>query len=165
MIDVNGSKLLCDIRDPKTSRMLEGTVIKVRDGEEDYLYTYGLAGCFAQLLYAKTEGLQYGAILHFPPSQVEWNANKIREIVRQHPDIGTASVKSAVIFHVRYCDTDGLNRIRAAIKDGMGDVDLQEVSYSTAVLGCNRTNYLYLSLGPIPFWESWATPRSYFNQP
>jgi hypothetical protein len=68
------------------------------DGEEKVIFTHGLGGCDATLVYTEHEnGIRNGVLTHYGPTQISNNMARLRELISQNPNIKEATVKLSVI--------------------------------------------------------------------
>jgi hypothetical protein len=80
--------------------MNDGKSVEINpDDEEKVIFTHGLGGCYATLVYTENEnGTRNGVLTHYAPTQISRNMTRLRELISQHSNMKEAMVKQTVII-------------------------------------------------------------------
>ena len=121
--------------------------VEMNDGkyEEDdgRLKTYGLGGCYATLIYTRGKEKTQGILTHYPPTAIDANLSKLRQLVEEHPEMRDADLKRAVILHeddsfspesTRRYNSQVLSLLECGIMEAIGnDAQIEKRKYHRSV--------------------------------
>ncbi|MBI4162051.1 MAG: hypothetical protein HY513_00080 [Candidatus Aenigmarchaeota archaeon] len=115
--------------------------VKMEDGRhlegDGYLWTYGVGGCWATMIYAQGSGKNHGILTHYSPPHFHVNRYKLRQLGREHPEMKSAQRKGAVILlddMYDLADELGYHATKVgvhelAIKDMFGEMEVKVIQY------------------------------------
>jgi len=80
--------------------MSQGKAIKVSpEDDEKIIWTHGLGGCYACLVFTEhTDGTRNAILTHYPETQIHQNLEQLRELIGQSKKMKEASTKQVVLM-------------------------------------------------------------------
>ena len=84
----------------KQVAMNQGKALEVFPGDDEkIIWTYGLGGCYACLVFTEhPDGTRNAVLTHYPPTEISQCLTELRKLIRQNPKIKEAIIKQTVLM-------------------------------------------------------------------
>ena len=98
---------------------------------EDILFTKGLGGCFAIVIYTKNQKFEEGILIHGEPLYIENFFPTIIELLITKT-MKLAEIKKIAIFHINENQTEFIKKV---LKSNLGEnIKIVEIMYSRDII-------------------------------
>lgn len=142
---------LAKLKDNLPKNFVEMSDAKYTSGEE--LYTSGLGGCLALLVYLEADDKKEGILAHFPPLNLVESIDKIRKIEEENCK-GDYKTKKAVLLVGK--DDHSAELIRKCLPMFFRNISIETILYNEESIGKVKLN------PSEKYWESEQHGRNSF---
>ena len=159
--------------------MSQGKAIKVSPGDkEKRIWTFGLGGCYACLVFTEhPDGTRNAVLTHYPETEILQNLAKLRELIDQSEKMKEASTKQVVLmvpgewvkdpitneYSFRVQDQQTADLLALAVKAKLGsEVEVKLVPYSVSQMEGKKDEGIFLVYIP-PKGKGVVRYRTWFS--
>ena len=159
--------------------MSQGKAIKVSpEDDEKIIWTHGLGGCYACLIFTEhTDGTRNAILTHYPETEIHQNLEQLRELIDQSEKMKEASIKQVVLmvpgewvkdpitneYSFRVQDQQTASLLALAVKAKLGsEVEVRLVPYSVSQMEGKKDEGIFLVYVP-PKGKGVVRYRTWFS--
>jgi len=159
--------------------MSQGKAIKVSpEDDEKIIWTHGLGGCYACLIFTEhTDGTRNAILTHYPETEIHQNLEQLRELIDQSEKMKEASIKQVVLmvpgewvkdpitneYSFRVQDQQTADLLALAVKAKLGsEVEVKLVPYSVSQMEGKKDEGIFLVYIP-PKGKGVVRYRTWFS--